>query len=164
GIVTDLTKSITDGYTMRYVAENQEMFDRFTVDAWFNDARFAGDSLNSGKARQIPQLNNFAIVTDANGNVLPGFQAKYSIETNGETSVYGFREAMTWGRGGDAQVTAGLDFNRISSAINEYDTFVTTTQNFPLPRSSSIDPGIFADGLMPIGDRLKVKLGGRFDW
>ncbi len=164
GIVTDLTKSITDGYTMRFISENQELYDRLTFDAWYNNARFAGDSLNSGKARQIPQLNNFATVTDAAGNVLPGFQGKYTIETNGETNTWGFREATTWGKTGDAQFTAGIDLTRISSAINEFDTFVVTTQNFPLPRSASIDPGFFIDGLMPVGDRLKFKAGARADF
>lgn len=164
GIVTDLTKSITDGYTMRYISENQEWYDRLSVDAWYNDARFAGDSLNSGKARQIPQLNNFVDVVDANGNIIPNFQAKYSIETNGQTSVWGFREALSWGQTGSVQFTTGLDFNTISSAINEYDTFVNVTQNFPLPRSSSIDPGIFADGLLPVGERMKFKVGARLDW
>jgi iron complex outermembrane receptor protein len=158
GIVTDLTKAVTDGYTMRYSADNQEWFDRLTIDAWYNNTRFTGDSLNAGKARQIPNLDNFAL------GLPPGFQAKYSVETDGENHTWGFREAMTWGKAQDLQVTAGVDFAYQSSAINEFDTFVITTQNFPVPRSYSTDPGFFTDTFLPVGDRLSFKVGGRVDF
>lgn len=166
GIVTDLTKAITDGYTLRFFANNQEYFDRLVVDAWYNQTRFTGDSLSSGKARQFPVLT----IPVTGGGGLP-FQARYTVETNGETHTFGFREAVTWGQPGMLQFTAGLDFSYISTAINEFNSFPQTGAavpvndvNFPIPRSYSTDPGVFFETLVPVGEKINVRSGLRFDY
>src|SRR5262249_53761797 len=38
------------------------------------------------------------------------------------------------------------------------------TQNQSIPKSSLSDPGIFLETGVPVGERLKVRSGGRFDW
>lgn len=157
GIVTDLNKAVTDGYTLRFISEKQEWYDRAAFDAYYNDTRFTGDSLRAGKARQIPVLSDFA------AGLPNGFKARYSIETNGENHTWGFRDSVTWGEKDQLQLTAGVDFAYQSTAINEFDTFILTTQNFPLPRSYSTDPGIFADTYIPIGERFSIKVGARAD-
>jgi outer membrane receptor protein involved in Fe transport len=129
-----------------------------TFDMWFNETRFNGDNLRPGKRRQIPQLNDLG-----NGLAL-------NIETNGDANSWGGRHAMTWGAVDAPQLTVGYDFRYISQAINELDTFFlpgaqgSLTTNFPVPRSRQLDPGVFLDAALPVGEQLVFKAGSRVDF
>src|SRR5205807_8995455 len=128
-------------------------------DGWFNETRFDGDNLRLSKRLQIPNVDDLG--GDGSGLTL-------IIRTNGDNNSWGFRNATTLGRDKEMQITAGWDFRYTSQAINEFDTFFfrptifppaqgEITFNFPLPRSRQIDPGLFLDGSLPLGERLTFK-------
>src|SRR5262249_49441852 len=86
-----------------------------------------------------------------------GFTQAHIIST-------GFREATTWGKAKDPQVTAGADLRYLSQYLNEFD-FATAFQpnNYGIPTSHQVDPGLFVDGVLPLGENLVVKSGARVD-
>src|SRR5205085_67645 len=147
--IFDINHLYTDAYSGRYVLEKQEYFDRLSLEGWYNYTRFDGDNLRTGKRAQIPliELSQFNGFTDAS-IISPGF-----------------RNAITWGEDKHPQVTAGVDLRYLSQHLNEFDFFQRVARtNFPIPQSHSIDPGVFADGVLPLGDRWTLKAGVRVDW
>lgn len=158
GALTDLNSLICDAFTVRLVYKEDSFRD--TLDAWFNETRFDGDNLRLSKRQQIPLLDN---LTGTAPNL------SLNLATNGDNNSWGLRNATTFGRDKEPQVTVGVDFRYTSQSLNEFDTFLfrgvpgQITFNFPVPRSSQIDPGIFLDTSLPMGDRFTVKAGTRFD-
>lgn len=148
GQLFDINRSITDAYTARFTLENQEYFDRWTVDAWYNASRFNGDNLSASKQAQI-------------ASVLP---APFQGVTDANIQSPGYRTAFTWGKDNEAQLTIGSDMRYVTQRLNEFDTFANITASFPIPRSSWTDPGFFADTILPLGDKLSLKAGARFDF
>ncbi|MBI3462054.1 MAG: hypothetical protein HY000_03205, partial [Planctomycetes bacterium] len=82
-----------DGFKLSYVLENQSYFDRLTFSTWYNRTRFEGNAQNSGKRRQIPELDFLGFI---------GF-------TDVDAMSAGYRLASTWGETGDPQLTLGVD-------------------------------------------------------
>jgi len=174
GQVFDISRLLSDNYTARFVMENQDCFDRFTIDAWHTYTRFDGNDLSPSKAQQIPVLNNLPIPTGPDGIsdqflIRPGFTGPFRLIafTDGDVVTPGFRTAMTWGKEKDHQFTLGVDLRYISQKLNEFD-FFTGLQPFfsgnnPIPRSHSVNPGFFLDDVLPINDRLTLKTGFRAD-
>jgi iron complex outermembrane recepter protein len=151
GQVFDINKQITDGYTVRYTLDHQEYFDKMVFDAWYNYTRFDGDTTHPSKLRQIPQLASPQIN-------LQGF-------TDADTIAPGFRHVFTWGQEKEAQFSVGVDMRYISQKLNEFDTRALAAgfSNNPIPRSHSSNPGLLADAVLPVNDRLTVRAGARFD-
>ncbi len=163
GAVTDINRLVTDALNLRFVWDNKDLFERMTFDSWFNETQFEGDNLRDGKRRQIPQLDNL------NLNNLLAAPLRLTLLTDGDANSWGFRHATTWGQNKHPQVTLGWDFRYLSQNINEFDTFFLpgtvgeATINFPVPRSRQIDPGLFLDGSLPVGEWLTLKAGARVD-
>lgn len=162
GLIFDVNYLVTNGYTLRYVLENQVCFDKFVFNAWYNTTTFEGDNFRTAKREQIPQLDlaNFFGATNANAVSL------------------GFRSLVTWGREKETQITVGIDTIGVSSYLNEFDNAPKSpfpvpagtappgfffVGNFPIPRSHAIDPGIFMDVVVPYSEKLSIKGGGRID-
>ena len=155
GLVTDIDRLQTNAFTVRYILDHQEYFDQFASEAWYNYTHFRGSSLNASKWGQIPFLSpNFnVIITDA-----------------GLMST-GFREEVTWGHIKGPQLTAGIDLRYLSQRLNEFDDGVVqdglppdgTFTNFPVPRSHSVNPGLYMDTVLPVTDCLQLKSGARID-
>jgi outer membrane receptor protein involved in Fe transport len=162
GEVFNINQLITDGYGLRYILENQEYFDRFEVTAWYNYTRFNGDDFNPAQRAFIPVLNGVSV----NGStplILNAF-------TDGDVTSEGLRQFITWGKAKCPQLTLGMDVHYLSNQLNEFDqtSFPNTgtasaTTNAGIPRSHSLDPGVFADGVWPVGKSLVFKGGTRFD-
>jgi outer membrane receptor protein involved in Fe transport len=164
-LLADINKLISDGYTARYVLENQPLFDRLTVDAWYNYTRFGADNLRPSKRVQIPLLNNFF-----NNPAFP--PVPLFLQTEGDTISRGFREVMTWGKDKEPQLSFGVDLSYLSHYINEFDTFTLTLgdftfsrlQLFPEPRDHQVDPGLFLDASLPLTNSLLLRAGARTDF
>jgi outer membrane receptor protein involved in Fe transport len=64
----------------------------------------------------------------------------------------------------------GVDLRYLSQRLNEYDNGTVedglnaTITNFPVPRSHSLNPGIFVDTALPVTNCLQVKAGARVDF
>jgi outer membrane receptor protein involved in Fe transport len=159
----DMDFLVTDGYELTYVLENQAYFDRLVLDTWYNRTRFAGNSQHPSKRRQIPQLDN---------------PLDFYGFTDVDAMSTGFRLATSWGMPDDAQLTAGVDLRRLSQQLNEFNfSPLLSTEwdpdnpnsekpeffNFPIPRSHSTNPGLFAEGTLPLTECFALKTGGRMD-
>jgi outer membrane receptor protein involved in Fe transport len=155
GQIFDIGFLVTDGYTLRYVLDNQCYFDHLTVDTWYNRTRFEGDAQGSGKRRQIPQLNS---------PLSPGGALDLIGFTDVDLASAGFRAAATWGQSGCPQWTIGADLRYLEQELNEFDDSLFFTGNFPIARSHSSNPGVFAEHVLPVSDRLTVRTGARADW
>jgi outer membrane receptor protein involved in Fe transport len=164
GQIFDIDHLITDAYSIRYILQNQEYFDRLTFDTWYNYTRFSGNDLNPSTRATIPQIDN------------PTFQL--NAFTDADSISTGFRQATTWGKEKCPQLTLGIDLHYLSQHLNEFDNLffppqntgvigaipaAAATQNAPIPRSHELDPGLFVDGALPVGESLLFKAGTRFD-
>ena len=172
GQIFDMDFLVTDGYDVRYVTENQYYFDRLSLDAWYNRTRFEGNAQRSGKRRQIPELNCDPLAPvcfyapRSPGGVLDFFGL-----TDADAMSSGFRLATSWGDPDCAEWTLGVDLRYLEQELNEVDLspFIFTSPagrnfNFPIPRSHSSNPGLFAENVYSFGDGLVLRSGARVDW
>jgi outer membrane receptor protein involved in Fe transport len=95
----------------------------------------------------------------------------------------GYRLAVSWGQKDTANLTVGTDLNVLGTGLIENIRFnqnsgpnlntgmpvfptdpVAFNQTQSIPDSQQLDPGLFVELALPIGERLKVKTGARYDW
>lgn len=150
GQIFDVDFLVTDGFTVRYNLDNQANFDALTLETWYNRTRLEGDAQGSAKREQVPILDRLGFVGD----------------TDIDQMSTGFRLSSTWGEAECPQLTAGVDLRYMESELNELDIITTggPRLNFPIPRSHQANPGVFVDYSLPVGERLRIKAGSRFDW
>jgi iron complex outermembrane recepter protein len=168
GMVFDINWLGTDGYELRYILEDQAEFDLLTIDGWYNRTEFTGDTSRPGKNRQIPSLrSNFGLGPD-----------QY-LTTDVDGMSAGYRLAVTWGQREDASLTLGTDLIRVGQQLNDivpehdvtiplpppFPPLVSTfpERNYPIPRSRSIDVGLFVEHEKPLGDSVQFRTGARVD-
>ena len=178
GLVFDINALMTDGFELRYALEDQPAFDLLTVEGWYNRTRFTGDTSRSGKTRQIPTVNFNEQLVSAPG-VVPTMPGQFLL-TNVDGMSAGYRAAMSWGDIEDEQLTIGTDMIRQGTQLNDIAPAHTVTlppplpflppivvpvptRNFPIPRSRSMDIGLFADHTKYLNDSLSVTVGSRVD-
>jgi hypothetical protein len=103
------------------------MGDRVDAEIWYNETRFEGDTLKSGKARQIPTLPT--VLYSPSGT--DGFAI-----TDAEGSSMGARWETTFGRPDQVQSSFGVDVTHVRQALNDIeplldiDSLATTTFRF----------------------------------
>jgi outer membrane receptor protein involved in Fe transport len=161
GQVFDLDYLVTDAFALTYAQRSDGYYDLLVLEGWYNQSRLGGNAQRSGKRRQMPILdaNSFFGVVDAS-NASTGF----SLELN-------------WGDEGEFQRSVGVDLRHLNQGLNEYDRAgapppgwpplifpLNTFINFPIPDAHSTNPGLFAEGELPLTSRLTVRGGGRLDW
>lgn len=177
GLVYDINTLFTNGYELSYTLEDQPSFDLMRVDGWYNRTQFTGDTSRAGKTRQIPTVNFNHGLVPAPG-VVPG--PGQFLLTNVDGMSAGYRVAMTWGEPDADQLTVGTDLNRQGTQLNDIvpahtEIFIpfpggpiiqipVPEQNFPIPRSRSMDVGLFADKTRAMNDRLTINVGTRVDF
>jgi len=175
GLLTNIQNLATDSFTTRLTATDGAYFDKFVADVWVNNTTFNGNSNSLNTRQQVPFLNNALPGLTA---AVPGGQPiRLDLTTDGNTFTYGYREMMTWGDVKGFNVTAGTDLRVLQSQYNEYDSFnfsvFSPPPNFGLkpnpvnlgiPDARQIDPGLFVDTSVPIGEYLVFKSGVRVDF
>jgi len=146
GQVNDLKFLITDAVSARYVWDDH-CDQHFELYGWYNRTRFQGQLGTRGAVPGTP-LGIFRPVT------------------NGDVMSTGARGFYTIGEKDAAQLTGGSDYTMFEQEYNEIDDAFNGAGNidFGIPRSHSSNPGVFVDGILPIGDRLVLRAGGRADW
>ncbi|TWT91881.1 TonB-dependent receptor domain-containing protein [Neorhodopirellula pilleata] len=157
GLVTDLNLLVTDGYEMTYVNEDPGFADYFTSEVWYNRTRFEGDTKRPSKARQIPTL------VDAFQPSFLGAADGFTF-TDGDALSAGYRFEATFFSDGD-QCSVGTDLIYLNQELNEYDFYDPdpNDNNFPIPRSDSIDIGIYAERIVQANDVWVLTAGTRLD-
>ncbi len=157
GLVTDLNFLVTDGYEITYTNDSPAFADRFTSEVWYNRTRFEGDTTRPGKARQIPTLVNSFQPSFLGAN--DGFTT-----TDGDALSAGYRMESTY-LSEDSQFSVGTDMIYLNQELNEYDFYDPdpNDNNFPIPRSDSIDVGAYAERILQWSDDLVLTAGTRLD-
>ena len=156
GLVYDINDLGTNGYELTYVNTQPLFGDRFDSEVWFNETDFTGDTLNSGKAAQIPGLETILFSPS-------GFDG-FAI-TSARGTSFGTRLESTFGRPGMTQTSVGVDITHLTQRLNDIEPllFDPTANNFPIPPSTSTDIGLYWEEIAPITNALTLTAGARFD-
>jgi iron complex outermembrane recepter protein len=164
-LVYDVNALKTDGYQLRYTDWGGVAYDLLEIEGWYNRTAFTGDTSRAGKNRQIPTLRDlFALAPD-----------QYLV-TDVDGMSAGYRAAVTWGEADCPQWTVGTDLIRLGQQLNDvvpdteqivpappFPTFTVPGMNYPIPRSQSLDVGLFTEQVLPSEDGLTVRTGARVD-
>jgi len=159
GLVFDLNFLVTDGYEVVYTDVTPHVGDQFTAEVWYNRTRFEGDTLRPGKNRQIPTL-----VTDLES--ASGFDG-FGI-TDGDALSGGYRLENSFlldnGFGREGRFAVGTDLIVLNQELNDIEPLAPADDNnFPIPRSYSVDIGVYMEDIEEITDRLTMTTGARVD-
>lgn len=96
------------------------------------------------------------------------------------TSI-GYRLFADWGSAESGRLTTGTDLRVLGQGLQENIRFTQISgrnlntgelvtgpvpfgQFQSIPDSQSVNPGLYAEGELPVGDALRLKSGGRVDW
>ncbi|MEO1527409.1 MAG: TonB-dependent receptor [Planctomycetota bacterium] len=154
GLVYDINFLVTDGYEVTYTNTDAWWSDEFRMELWYNRTRFEGDSARPGKARQIPQLS--MEFESPSGN--DGF-----AQTDVDALSAGYRMESVYELG-NGQVSYGTDLILVNQELNDIEPLAPPNDNnFPIPRSHSIDIGLYVEDVEQITDRFSMTAGGRID-
>lgn len=156
GYFLDMNFMGMDSFSGRYVFAQDSV--RFALDTWINHTRFWGDNSRPSKRQVIGELDAFGDVP-----------APLISQTRGDLTSSGLRGVFTLGRPGEYQFSLGGDVRYLNQHLDEFDYNAVLgvgpiKTNDSVPRSHLTDPGVFADAVLPLTNRLTVKLGTRMDW
>jgi outer membrane receptor protein involved in Fe transport len=153
GQAFDIDYLITDGFSLEYEIEHGHFSDHATLEVWYNDTRFTGNAQSVSKRQIFPVLDLLQYV----GN------------TDVTSQSIGYSYAMSWGYVEECELTLGTDLrvvtqelNEIASGINGLNQFQNA--NSPIPKSESLNPGVFLAWQSQVQERLKLQGGVRGDW
>jgi outer membrane receptor protein involved in Fe transport len=167
----DLRFMAVDGLTVKFIMEDSSMFDRLTINGWYNQTRFVGDNSEKRTGNFLGVGQNGAIIVDRTGNGNVGFPAFPGIGL-GNSSSAGGRAAATWGEIGpnERQFTLGVDANHFKQNYLETYVFPLFFNQplfdgffFGVPDAEQTFVGMFADHTMPLTQRLTLNIGARGD-
>lgn len=155
GYVFDIDYLVTDAYELAYIDEHATFADRIETEFWYNRTVFEGNAQDLTKRAQFPLLDriNYAGTTDVD-----------SLST-------GYRRALSWLEAEAYQFSLGHDLRYVKQELNEVADATTLglpfplfNRNSPIPRSFSVNPGVFAEYQEQLFDRYTVRTGGRVDY
>ncbi|MEO2035109.1 MAG: TonB-dependent receptor [Planctomycetaceae bacterium] len=152
GQAFDIETLVTNGVDVEYSWKNGEHFDALVIDGWYNNTGFNGDAQDPDKRRLMPFYDIIAF---------EGF-------TNVESASTGYRSEFLW-TGDDWTLNAGSDLRHIQQELDEITSgrFLFTIwddANSPIPRSYTVNPGLFFDYAEEVADIVSVRMGARVDW
>ena len=158
GQAFDMDFLVTDGVEIEYVELDQATHDRLELETWYNRTRFEGNAQGAGKRRQFPFLDDFLSA--------PGFP--FIANTDVDSASLGYRLAVSWGDVESSLLTVGTDLRYIKQELNEISSgragfIIWTDANSPIPKSDTVDPGLFAEARTRNGP-LSLKAGVRGDF
>jgi outer membrane receptor protein involved in Fe transport len=180
GLYFDLSRLDTQAYSLRFRYDDPEGYGRARADLWYNYTSANGDTHTVATQTQDQGIlkQSFTPVP------LPGQPPPTPVTfidfstTNFDELVSGFRTFYEIGKVDGARAALGADLNvvrlhlaenirllptsAVPAGIGTPDPFLT--QNQSIPESRSIDPGLFLDGSLPVGERLVMHGGLRADF
>lgn len=154
GLVYDLNFLVTDGYEVTYTNTNPIFGSQFRGEVWYNRTRFEGDTLRPGKNAQIPELQ-FSLES------FSGFDGFAITDGDALSGGYRFENVFDTGNG---HVTFGTDLILLNQELNDIEPNAPPfDNNYPVPRSHSVDIGIYVEDVEQITSKLKMTAGARVD-
>lgn len=156
GYVFDIDSLVTDAYGISFTDVDPGFGDLVETEFWYNRTRFTGDAQSDAKREQFPFLDSIS----------------YTGVTDVDSMSTGYRRARTWGEDlENGRLTIGHDLRFIKQELNEIASGVTrglplpfTDRNSPIPRSFSVNPGLFAEYNERFLDDYVFRAGGRIDY
>lgn len=156
GLVYDLNYLVTDGYELKYSNFHPSLGGRIDSEVWYNQTRFEGDTLKSGKDMQIPSLRS--VLYSLSGS--DGFAI-----TDASGQSMGYRSEVTFGHPGQRQSSFGVDLTHVRQRLNDIEPLLPMDDNnFPIPPSYSVDGGLYVEDITPVNDAVTVTAGARVDF
>lgn len=156
GLVYDLNYLVTDGYELKYSNFDPSLGARIDSEVWYNQTRFEGDTLKSGKEMQIPMLSMTLFSPS-------GFDGFAITDASGQSM--GYRSEVTFGHLGQRQTSWGVDLTHVKQQLNDIEPFLPDDDNnFPIPPSYSVDGGLYVEDVTPVNDIVTVRAGARVDF
>ena len=135
GYVFDIDVLVTDGVGITYRDSDHWLADQAETEVWYNRTWFEGSSQTAEKALQFPLLQSIA----------------FSAVTDVDSMSAGYRRGLAWGSDETGRLTIGHDLRFVKQELNEIASgsfgffgFVTDA-NSPIPRSFSVNPGLFVE-------------------
>lgn len=158
GFVFDIDSLVTDAYEITYLDDGGEFYDRMETEIWYNRTRFDGNAQDPSKRAQFP--------------ILGINELDYVGTTDVDSLSTGYRQGFSWiSRNHDANVTVGHDLRFIKQELNEISSgnsrplpFPFVNQNSPIPRSFSVNPGLFLEYDQTLDPEWSFRSGGRIDF
>jgi outer membrane receptor protein involved in Fe transport len=194
GLYFDIRDLTTEAYSLRYSMERQEYFDRLILDTWYNTTVSNGDTREFAKQAFVQRLLQVSFNPPAGippAGTVPLLFEDFSTTRFSNKSL-GYRLAMGWGDAAKANLTAGSDFTLTGQTLVENirlqqfsgiplnplpgvslppvlpgppgTVLPVFTQDQGIPKSSAVDPGLFVETAVPVTQRLRMRLGGRYDY
>lgn len=155
GLVFDLNFLVTDGYEVVYTDTAPDFADHFTAEIWYNRTRFEGDTLRPGKNAQQP----FLVEDLFSPSGFDGFAV-----TDGDALSGGYRLESTYYQNDGGQISVGTDMIALNQELNDIEPLrLATENNFPIPRSHSVDLGVYAERVRNWSDNFRTTTGVRGD-
>ena len=151
GQAFDIDALVTNGFEVEYLDEDSQLFDQTSLSAWYNDTALHGNAQGKGKRRVLSFLKELSYVGSTN---VKGLSTGYRYE--------GLLEI------GDAgELTVGTDLRFLRQQLDEKSTGQNGINvfkgNSPIPRSISVNPGLFSQYTAGSLDTFRVTAGARLD-
>ncbi|WP_235034259.1 TonB-dependent receptor domain-containing protein [Roseiconus lacunae] len=155
GLVYDINFLVTDGYEFTYTnIAPTFLADEFRAEVWYNRTRFEGDTSRPGKKKQIPSL----LVELESTSGSDGFAR---TDVDALSGGYRFENTVFTQNG---QYAFGTDLIILNQELNDIEPFAPPDDNnFPIPRSHSVDIGVYVEDVEQLTDRWSMTTGGRID-
>jgi iron complex outermembrane receptor protein len=152
GQAFDIDSLTTDAFESTWITENVDWADRLEVEGWYNQSDLGGSAQRLSKRQTFPFLDviRFVGVTDIR-----------SVST-------GARAAATWEHDDLRSTRAGVDVRVIRQELDEitsgqFGFTLFTDANSPIPRSSSVNPGLFIEHSLQAENGTNFTVGARAD-
>jgi iron complex outermembrane recepter protein len=152
GQAFDIDSLVTDAVESTWINNNVDWADRIEVEGWYNQSDLRGSAQRFSKRQTFPFLDviRFSGTTDIR-----------SVST-------GARASATWEHDDLRSTRAGVDVRVIRQELDEiasgqFGFSIFNDANSPIPRSASVNPGLFIDHNVEFESGTAVTIGARAD-
>ncbi len=137
GLYFDIDRQDSEAYSLRYTLLDQGLFDKFTLDTWYNTTAASGSTKSGAKQAFVQKLlavsfNPALYQTNPGAPGLALNSPFAAIANDPRASLFrdnsntqfaersiGYRAAMSWGPTNDPLFTVGTDLNVFGQGLNE---------------------------------------------
>lgn len=152
GQAFDIDSSVTSAFGATWVNETVVWADRLEIESWYNQTQLEGNAQSAGKRRTFPFLDGI----------------NYVGRTDVESLSTGARAEARWELAGDRNLAAGVDLRVVRQELDEISSGIIGFNPFddinsPIPRSASVNPGLYLELTDNSIDGLTLTTGARVD-
>jgi outer membrane receptor protein involved in Fe transport len=185
----DVNSMVTNAFSIAYTKGQLDDVARIETNAWYYDTGYSGDTLNQSK-----RLDRFPVLQrvdealarpktyEQDGDVFATWYENFNGDTLGSLMATGARAALVLEPVEEIQTRIGTDFRMIDQTITENfnmvrrerttaqdGTIVTDTTDDELfttnlPKSTLVNPGLYAETTLQWLPYVTTSMGARFDW